>query len=189
MYSIRPYHPKDVENLNMICVETASDIFRGKKLAETALIEVYCRYYIEQEPESCFVVADQKDEAKGYILCAKNYDEYKQIFKEKYLKTWNPVTLIMGNFAMKSIKDYTNKYPAHLHIDLLPECQGQGYGRKLIEMLVKHLKEQKINGLMLHVSMHNEGARAFYKKCGFQVLYADKNDVLMGMKLGSEIDE
>ena len=56
-------------------------------------------------------------------------------------------------------------------------------------MLINHLKEQKINGLMLHVSMHNEGARAFYKKCGFQVLYADKNDVLMGMKLGSGIDE
>ena len=122
-------------------------------------------------------------------MCAKNYDGYKQIFKEKYLKTWNPVTLIMGNFAMKSIKDYVKEYPAHLHIDLLPECQGQGYGRKLIEMLIKHLKGQKISGLMLHVSRQNESARAFYKKCGFQVLYADKNDVLMGMKLGSEIDE
>ena len=182
MYSIRNYHPKDAENVKKICVETASDIFRGKKMTECALIDVYCRYYIEQEPESCFVVVNQKDEAKGYILCAKNYDRYKQVFKEKYLKTWNPVTIIMGNFAMNSIKEYVREYPAHLHIDLLPECQGQGYGRQLVEKLKDHLAEQGINGLMLHVSMANEGARAFYAKCGFEVLYADKNDVLMGIQ-------
>lgn len=183
MYSIRNYHPKDAEYLKRICIETASDVFRGKKITENALVDVYCRYYIEQEPESCFVVTDQSDEAKGYILCVKDYDRYKEIFKEKYLNTWNLATLIMGNFAMKSIKDYVKEYPAHLHIDLLPECQGQGYGRKLIEVLVAHLKERGINGLMLHVSMKNEGAITFYKRCGFKALYADKHDMLMGMKL------
>lgn len=183
MYSIRNYHPKDAENLKKICIETASDIFRGKKMTERALTEVYCRYYIEQEPESCFVVANQKDEATGYILCAKDYESYKRVFQKSYLKTWNLAILIMGHFAMNSIKDYVKDYPAHLHIDLLPECQGQGYGRKLVEALVEHLKEKKIKGLMLHVSRDNEGARKFYKKCGFQVLYTKGKDVLMGMKV------
>lgn len=183
MYSIRNYHLKDSEYLKKICIETASDVFRGKKITEKALVDVYCKYYIEQEPESCFVVADKSDEAKGYILCAKDYDRYKEIFKEKYLNTWNIATLIMGNFAMKSIKDYAKEYPAHLHIDLLPECQGQGYGRKLMEMLIAHLKERGINGLMLHVSMKNEGAIAFYKRYGFKILYVDKHDMLMGMQI------
>ena len=183
MYFIRAYQKKDAEALKQICVETASVMFRGKKLTERALVDVYCRYYIEHEPENCFVVVDEKDVAKGYILCAKNYDGYQKIFKKNYLKTWNLATYIMGNFALKSIRDYVKEYPAHLHIDLLQECQGQGYGRKLIETLIRHLKEQKVKGLMLHVSMQNEGARAFYKKCGFQVLHADKHDVLMGMKL------
>ena len=184
MYSIRSYKPKDSEHLKYICIETASNLFRGKKITERALAEVYCRYYIEQEPESCFVVVDQNDIAKGYILCAKNYDAYKKIFKEKYLKTWNIATLIMGNFAMNSIQEFVEEYPAHLHIDLLPECQGQGYGRQLIERLIEHLREQKTEGLMLHVSMKNEGARAFYARCGFKVLHSDKNDVLMGIKIG-----
>ena len=183
MYSIRKYHSKDAEHLKRICIETASDVFRGHAFVEKALTEVYCRYYIEQEPESCFVVVDQDDIAKGYILCAKNYDKYKKVFKEHYLKTWNPATLIMGNFAMKSIRTYAKEYPAHLHIDLLPECQGKGYGRKLIEELTGYLKEQKITGLMLHVSMENERARVFYAKCGFEILHADKHDVLMGMVL------
>lgn len=183
MYSIRNFNSKDTEYLKKICIETAKDIFRGKKITERALVDVYCRYYIEQEPENCFVVVDEHDKAKGYILCAQNYDSYKKIFKENYLKTWNPVTLIMGNFAMKSIKDYVKEYPSHLHIDLLPECQGQGYGRKLVEALIVHLREKKINGLMLHVSVDNDGAISFYKKCGFKVLHAEKHDVLMGIKL------
>ena len=183
MYSIRRYNSKDSENLKRICVETANEVFRGYAFIEKALTEVYCRYYIEQEPECCFVVVDQEDAAKGYILCAKNYDAYKRVFKKKYLKTWNLATIIMGNFAIKSIKDYVHEYPAHLHIDLLPECQRQGYGRKLVESLTSFLREQKITGLMLHVSMENERARAFYAKCGFHVIYADKHNVLMGMKI------
>ena len=183
MYTIRNYHPKDAKNLEKICIKTASEIFQGKKISEEALVDVYCRYYIECEPESCFVVVDDADEAKGYILCAKDYDTYKQTFKEQYLNTLNPVTLIMGNFAMKSTRGYTKDYPAHLHIDLLPECQGQGYGRKLIETLIDHLKGSGIHGLMLHVSMENEGARAFYAKCGFKVLRQTKHDVLMGIEM------
>ena len=31
---------------------------------------------------------------------------------------------------------YSQGYPAHLHIDLLPELQGQGWGRRLIDTLV-----------------------------------------------------
>ncbi len=30
---------------------------------------------------------------------------------------------------------YADGYPAHLHIDLLPELQGQGWGRRLIDTL------------------------------------------------------
>lgn len=183
MYSIRNYNQKDSEYLKRICIKTAAEIFQGKKITEQALVDVYCRYYIEQEAENCFVVVDETDEAKGYILCAKNYSIYKKVFKEKYLKIKNPVTYIMGNFALNSIKDFVKEYPAHLHIDLLPECQGKGYGRRLMELLIEHLQEEGVRGLMLHVSMKNEGARAFYKKCGFQVLYTEKNDVLMGIKL------
>ena len=67
MYAIRNYHSKDSEHLKKICIETASALYQGKKLTEEALTEVYCRYYIEREPESCFVVVDENDVAKGYI--------------------------------------------------------------------------------------------------------------------------
>ena len=40
MYSIRKYQPKDSEQLKKICIETASPVFQGKKLTETALTEI-----------------------------------------------------------------------------------------------------------------------------------------------------
>ena len=182
MYSIRNYNPKDSEDIKRICIETANGIFR-KKMFERPLLDVYCRYYIEQEPESCFVVVDENDNAKGYILCAKNYEKYRKNFKEKYLKQKNPVTFFLGKFAMDEMRGVSKEYPAHLHIDLLPECQGQGFGRKMIELLISHLREQSTPGVMLDVGIDNVGAQVFYEKCGFEVLHVGKYDVLMGMKI------
>ena len=85
MYTIRKYKEKDAEQLKKICIKTASEVFQGKKLTETALTEVYCRYYIEREPENCFVVVDQDDVAKGYILCEKDVESYRKVFKQNYL--------------------------------------------------------------------------------------------------------
>ena len=42
-------------------------------------------------------------------------------------------------------------YPAHLHIDILPEGQGQGMGRKLIEIFCNKLIEMKVQALHLEV--------------------------------------
>ena len=182
MYSIRGYKPKDSENIKKICIDTANGIFQ-KRMFKKPLLDVYCRYYIEQEPESCFVVIDENDEAKGYILCAKRYEDYSKIFIEKYLKKNGLVTFFLGKFALNEMHDYVKEYPAHLHIDLLLECQGQGFGRKLIKTLIEHLQEQKITGLMLDVGTDNVGARAFYKKCGFKELHVGKQGVLMGIKI------
>ena len=41
---------------------------------------------------------------------------------------------------------FGDEYPAHLHIDLLPETQGQGLGRRLIETLVDALQERACPG-------------------------------------------
>ena len=41
---------------------------------------------------------------------------------------------------------YAAEYPAHLHIDLLPELQGQGWGRRLIDTLVAALRERGVRG-------------------------------------------
>ncbi len=65
---------------------------------------------------------------------------------------------------------YGAEYPAHLHIDLLPEAQGQSWGRKLIQTLVVALREQGVSGLHLVAGADNTGAIAFYPRVGFTAI-------------------
>jgi ribosomal protein S18 acetylase RimI-like enzyme len=61
-------------------------------------------------------------------------------------------------------------HPAHLHIDLVPEAQGQGLGRRLMETLRAALATRDVPGLHLGYDPANSGARAFYDRLGFEEL-------------------
>jgi ribosomal protein S18 acetylase RimI-like enzyme len=61
-------------------------------------------------------------------------------------------------------------YPAHLHIDLLPELQGTGLGRRLIDTLRAALRDRGVPGVHLSMDPSNTSARAFYDRLGFRDL-------------------
>ena len=58
-------------------------------------------------------------------------------------------------------------YPAHLHIDLLPEWQGRGQGRALIRRFVAGLAAAGVPAVHLGMLSSNVNARAFYDRLGF----------------------
>lgn len=58
--------------------------------------------------------------------------------------------------------------PAHMHINLLPEVQRCGWGRKMIGYAVDHLRRQQIGAVWLGMDERNVGARIFYEKVGFR---------------------
>jgi GNAT superfamily N-acetyltransferase len=61
------------------------------------------------------------------------------------------------------------KYPAHMHIDILPEWQKKGYGRRLIEAFFEEVKKDGAEGVHLDMVRHNVNARTFYERIGFEV--------------------
>ncbi|AEG44289.1 N-acetyltransferase [Isoptericola variabilis] len=61
-------------------------------------------------------------------------------------------------------------YPAHLHIDLLPEAQRRGYGRRLVDTLRTALAARGVPGVHLGYDPANTAARAFYDRVGFREL-------------------
>jgi GNAT superfamily N-acetyltransferase len=63
--------------------------------------------------------------------------------------------------------DIVERYPAHLHIDLLPVTQGQGLGRQLIERFTEELRKRGVRGVHLGVDRRNTGAHRFYERTGF----------------------
>jgi ribosomal protein S18 acetylase RimI-like enzyme len=74
------------------------------------------------------------------------------------------------------------RYPAHLHIDLLPRMQNRGRGRQMIEAVVAELQQAGASGVHLGVAAQNVRAIGFYEHLGFTTLDQDANGRLMGRR-------
>lgn len=171
MNKIRKYESKDKENLRKICIETSGLPTETEKDREFLFL-MFNDYYSEVEPENVFVAVNDSDEAVGYILCAEDFGRYFAVFKKTYLKRIRKLgfryyCMALGEIAVHSI--FSKKYKAHLHIDILSECQGKGTGTALMNALKEHLKEKGINSLMLSCGMGNKLAIKFYKKNHFRL--------------------
>lgn len=183
--TVRPYEQKDMEDVRYICLGSVGKENTGR-FERNFLLNTYCNYYIEHEPHNCFVATDENDKAVGYILCAESFDGFQDIFLNDYAKRCLKFKLIYRLASAVSIleqKKYKDLYPAHLHIDLLPEYQQKGLGRQLINALCLHLKEKGVKGVMLSVFAGNKGAVKFYKKCGFTVVHKGLTSFVYAKKL------
>lgn len=183
--TVRPYKEQDKEAVHFICLNSdgpCKSSARGKNF----ILSVYCDYYIENEPENCFVVADENDKAIGYIICTEDFDAFKERFINEYYTKIEKWEFRRRKSALRSIiphEKYKEEYPAHLHIDILPGFQRMGLGGKLTDVLLEHLKKKGIKGIMLTTWIRNEKGRGFYDKYGFTLLEEMKNCAVYGLKL------
>lgn len=167
---IRSFEEKDRENCREICLKTATDPQYVKSKELVCLL--YCDYYLDNEPDNCFVLADDEDSAIGYILSAEDHWAYDQGMKP-YLKKVRKLSFgqwLAHVVANLSDRLMAKKYPAHLHIDILPEGQRKGFGTELIKTLEDHLKEKGVKGVLLGVGGLNTGAHRFYERNGYTLL-------------------
>lgn len=187
-YTIRPYQEKDRARVESICLspeKAGTDAPHKQNGAlSQVLLTAFCRYYLEQEPHNCFVAADEQDRAVGYILCAADFQTWKQTFTKRYLdRGFHPITKAVGQGTIKGLEPFSAEYPAHLHIDIAGSCQRQGLGTRLMDALLAHLKELGMPGVMLSVEVGNEKGIRFYQKYGFRELGRSRHEITMGKKL------
>ncbi|HHY57541.1 MAG TPA: GNAT family N-acetyltransferase [Chloroflexi bacterium] len=196
-FAIRPYHPSDFCALYTVCLKTgdsgqdATALFRDPEL----LGHLYVGPYVVAEPELCFTLTADGAPC-GYVLGTRDSARFHAWCEQ----VWFPVLrqryplpspdddsadarLIRNIHAGDPPEPALTAYPAHLHIDLLPVAQGQGWGRRMIETLLNRLRELGAPGVHLGVGKRNTGAIQFYERVGFhRVLDADAW-IAYGMKL------
>lgn len=182
--NILPYEQKFKTQVQDICITTADTSLKKDDKAKQVLLNQYCNYYIDCTPAYCFV-AVQNGVAVGYILCSPDYKEYSRdiIYYNKRVKKINFIKGIQCSFEKNIYKKYSERYPAHLHIDILEEHTHKGVGSMLINALTNKLIESKIKGVMLSCSATNTRALSFYKKHNFEILKTNKFFILLGKKL------
>lgn len=180
MYTIRNYASFDKKAVESICLTEST----GNLDMDEAILTTFCYYYIDNEPDNCLVVVNSLNKSVGYIFCAADYCKWRARFYELYLNdSANPITRTMSESTMNALAPFANEYPAHLHIELLPECQGQHLGSQLIQELIAHLKSKGISGLMLDVAKNNTHAQYFYHQNGFHILSSSEQECTMGIHI------
>lgn len=71
-------------------------------------------------------------------------------------------------------------------IYILPETQGMGIGKKLIETVESIAKKEGSNELVLNVNKYNEAQR-FYNRLGFKVVNTEDIDIGSGFLMEDKI--
>lgn len=197
---VRPYRPSDLDALYEICLRTGA---AGKDA--TALVqdpklfgEIYAAPYGVLEPEHAFVVDDGEGRAVGYVLGALDTDAFEAKAEAEWwpdLRIRHPLVedddsldgLLVSLIHHRSRRDgaLLESHPSHLHIDLLPEVQGHGWGRKLMDTLFDALRADGSPGVHWGVSTRNHNAIAFYEHLGCTRLTEDPHTITFGVRLSS----
>lgn len=182
-FYVRPAHIEDEAAISDICVRTAAsgDDARNNYSRPDLPGMIWAVPYVQYNPEHCFVVDDGTGTAIGYIVTAANTRAYEAWQQDNwwprvaaFLNGFEPQTEGDQNFLkaleqnQKPAPDYADVYPAHLHINLLPQAQGGGFGGKLMRTALARLREDGVGGIHLGVNRENHRAIGFYKAMGFE---------------------
>lgn len=196
---IRPYAPADLDALYEICLRTgaagddATDLVQDPQL----LGHVFAAPYGVLEPEHAFVLDDGRGRAVGYVLGALDSDafearceaEWWPALRARYPERDGGDTLddlliaALHHRRRRRGDDVLDRYPSHLHIDLLAEVQGQGWGRRLMTTLFDALAADGSPGVHWGVSAQNHRALGFYRHLGFEELGSDGLTHTFGARL------
>ncbi len=166
--------------------EDVSDHFRDEKLFGY----LFCLYYPRYEPEHCFV-AEDNGKIVGYILGTPDTRRQERLFMAKMgwrillrtflITSWRyfPDLKVILHFlrlprSTAPHDEILEKYPAHLHIDILESYQRRGIGTKLMQCFEDHMRRLKVKGIHLGTSEGNYKAIPFYKKMGFQIIHTER---------------
>ncbi len=192
--TVRSYHSRDERAVENIAYRTG---FNGLDLTGRRFFEdrrlfflIFTSYYVRYEPEHCFVAEDtSRQEVVGYIVGTTDTLSQEKSFRKMILHRIVPRVFLVTLFRYprtvqtlirlakmeKEIErdgkpQWMSEYPAHLHINVLPEYHSLGIGSRLIRQFEAHMVQQKVKGIHLQTSNHNRKAIPFYQKMGFSIL-------------------
>jgi ribosomal protein S18 acetylase RimI-like enzyme len=177
---VRKYVEGDREAIQEICYLTgymgasAERFWRHKQ----SFVEMWTSYYINREPESIYV-ATIDEAVVGYLTGCVDTSLATQSFSAQIIKhglLFRPGTAgFLWRGIIDSITDkqavrgvsMDERWPAHLHINLLPAARGSGLGRALMESWLAQLRKSGSPGCHLSTLVENTGAVSFFERMGF----------------------
>ena len=160
---IRKYLPTDRSQVEHINFETG---YLGSSMSELLtnndIWKKSIEYYLDNEPESIFVL-DDKGKIEGYLFGCLDDRKNNGVF---HFITFNIINLARSLFLPQKdkiffrsqfmsliytilgksdeIKFDTPKKAGHIHINLLPKVRGKNYGTKLLKEFEKYARKKGV---------------------------------------------
>jgi hypothetical protein len=165
---VRRFEERDRQAIRKICSAAALEKPNPQFHEDRELAPLYFTdYYLDYEPESCFVgvVAGR---VVAYLVGCKDTRAFQRIFRKRFLPRivahlgWKLLTLqyrrkatyrtlwwmLMERFqGRENLSIPLDEYPAHTHLNIVPEYRGCGLSNLLSNTFRQHLKENGISGL------------------------------------------
>lgn len=189
MPRIRAYRAGDDAALAAVCLRTADAGADATGVLDDDAIwaEIFVLPYVARHPEFAFVLESDDRRVIGYVVGTPDTRAFESWFRDqwwpRFADRWPEASpaesrqqarrtdlLAYASGRGPGVEPYGDEHPAHLHIDLLPDGQGQGWGRRLIDTLAEALRSAGVPSLHLVASSDNSGAVAFYERLGFAPL-------------------
>lgn len=184
--AIRPYRPSDRAAVRRVCFETG---YMGEPVAwmwrdEESFADLFSGYWTDHEADSA-LVAEVDGAVAGYLL---GCDDTRRVGNPAAMMgrhmvrrglllrpgTAGVMWRMIGDAAVGAARHdlppasvYDERWPAHLHIDLLPVCRGRGVGAALVRRWLDTLRTRGVPGCHLETMAENHGAVAFFTAMGF----------------------
>ncbi len=201
MTLIRAVEPDDLDALYEVCLRTgdagedATSLFEDPRL----LGEVYVGPYVMLPSGIGFTPVDVEGPG-GYVLAAIDTSRFEAeceaewwpALRARYADPGpNPSTADEKVIAAihrphRASDAVLARFPAHLHLDLLPRLQGRGVGVTMMNRLLAELVARGVRGVHLDADRRNDRAIGFYTHLGFLPLEAGEDVIVMGKLLDQE---
>jgi RimJ/RimL family protein N-acetyltransferase len=185
---VRPYEPRDRAAVRHVCFETGlmGDPVADQWRDSESFADLFSSYYTDHEPESAQVV-EIDDVVEGYLLGCVDSSRASSVaslaarhvvrrgiaFRPGTAATvWRSVGDVVTDLARRRITlaalDFADdRWPAHLHIDLLAPARGTGAAGTLVTRWLDSLRAADVPGCHLQTMAENTRAISFFERMGF----------------------
>jgi ribosomal protein S18 acetylase RimI-like enzyme len=186
---VRAFTARDRAPVREICFRTGfmGDPIEWQWRDSTSFSDMFTRYYTDVEPESALVV-EANGEVRGYLLgCVDSRRASNPVIiagghavrrviglrPGTAAVIWRAIWDSASDMALRRLRlpdlDFSDaRWPAHFHVDLLPEARGMGLGRRLVEDWLNLLVIRGVGGCHLQTFAENERALSFFRSVGFR---------------------
>jgi RimJ/RimL family protein N-acetyltransferase len=182
---IRPYEPRDRTAVREVCLATAYGGDPAALLDPRLFTDLMIRAWTDFAAGPLWVV-ELEGRVQGYLAGCFDLRRLGRLQAWRVVPPavalalargllfrpalWRLLRGLPGFLAASGGGPSLDRFPADLHINLLPPARGRTVGSRLIEMFLDEASRRNLPGVHAVVYEENEPARRFFESLGFRPL-------------------